>query len=417
MGEPQIINEEMAPSCPPTRRFRTLDSLSLKNKTVLVRLDLNVPMRQGKITDHTRITRTIPTLRHLIAAGARTVVLSHFDRPKGKFDPSMSLAPLVDALSEALGGHEVKFAPDCMGHHTEEAVAALKSGEVILLENLRFYPGEEGNDPAFADAIAKLGDIYVNDAFSCSHRAHASVVGLAERLPAAAGRLMQEELDALCAIMETPEKPVAAVVGGSKVSTKLELLDNLVEKMDVLVIGGGMANTFLYAQGYEVGASLCEREMKDTASAILNKAARNGCRVVLPEDAVTAHALAPNQPTGVHPLSRIPADGMILDIGPASIASILKALSACKSIVWNGPVGAFETAPFDAGTIMVARIIAGLSTNLRLKTIAGGGDTVAALAHAGVTHHLGYVSTAGGAFLEWLEGKSLPGVKALEDAA
>lgn len=390
----------------------TLESLDVTGKTVLVRLDLNVPMQAGRVTDATRITRVVPTLQYLMERHAKVVILSHLGRPKGKFDPSQSLAPLLDALSAALWDRPVKFAPDCIGNSARRAVEGAEAGDVILMENLRFHKEEEANDPEFAKAIASLGDCYVNDAFSCSHRAHASIVGLNPYMPAAAGRLMQEEVQALEGL-SNPARPMTAIVGGSKVSTKLELLGNLVAKVDNLVIGGAMANTFLAAQGIGMGASLCENEMAQTARDILAAAMTAGCRIILPTDAVVAKRFKAHAENIVCDVHEIPSDGMILDIGPRSLLALQDVISGSRTLVWNGPVGAFETAPFDATTVQIARMVAAASRSGTLHSVAGGGDTVAALAHAGVTSQLSYLSTAGGAFLEWLEGKELPGIAAL----
>jgi phosphoglycerate kinase len=394
-------------------KFRTIDELAPAGKRVLVRADLNVPMKGGAVTDATRIERLAPTLLDLAAKGARVVVLSHFGRPNGKPDPAFSLRPLVQPLSRALGGKPVAFAEDCVGPAAERAVAALAPGQVALLENLRFHPEEEANDPGFARKLAALGDIYVNDAFSAAHRAHASTEALAHLLPAAAGRLMQAELEALGAALETPARPVAALVGGAKVSTKLDLLSFMVRKVDVLAIGGAMANTLLFAEGVGVGKSLCEREMADTARDIIAKAKAAGCTLMLPVDAVVAREFKANAATETVPIDRVPADAMILDIGPATAEAIGAKLAACKTLVWNGPLGAFETPPFQRGTVAVARRVAELTRSRKLLSVAGGGDTVAALAQASVADDLSYVSTAGGAFLEWLEGRELPGVAAL----
>ena len=393
--------------------FRTLDDLTPQGKRVLVRVDLNVPLKDGRVTDATRIERAVPTLKELSEKGAKIIVLSHFGRPKGKPDPAFSLKPLVEPLSRALGGKPIAFAQDCIGPEAERVVAAMKAGDVALLENLRFHPEEEKNDSAFASRLAALGDLYVNDAFSAAHRAHASTEGLAHLLPAAAGRLMQAELEALGAALETPRRPVAALVGGAKVSTKLDLLNHLVRKVNVLVIGGAMANTLLSARGIEVGKSLSEREMAETARGVLAKANEAGCEVLLPVDAVVAREFRANAETETVGIESVPKDAMILDIGPRSVAAINAKLEASKTLVWNGPLGAFETPPFERGTIAVARRVAELTQAARLLSVAGGGDTVAALAQAGVTEHLSYVSTAGGAFLEWLEGRELPGVAAL----
>ncbi len=394
-------------------RFTTLDELAVSGKRVLVRADLNVPMREGRVADATRIVRLAPTLTELSSKGARVIVLSHFGRPKGGPDPSLSLAPLAPALSAAMGGVRVAFAADCIGPVAERAVAALKDGEVLLLENLRFHQGEEQNDPAFAAALARLGDVYVNDAFSCAHRAHASTQAIARLLPRAAGRLMQIELEALARALDGAARPVAAVIGGAKISTKLELILNLLKKVDVLVIGGAMANTFLHADGVAVGTSLCERDMAQTARRIAAAAREAGKRLVLPVDAVVAPGLAQGAGARTLSIAEVPADEMILDLGAASVAAIVTALEGCKTLVWNGPLGAFEHPPFDAGTNALARAVAALTKAGRLMSVAGGGDTVAALAHAGVERDLTYVSSAGGAFLEWLEGKDLPGVAAL----
>jgi phosphoglycerate kinase len=393
--------------------YKTLDQLDVAGKRVLVRVDLNVPMQDGRVSDATRIERLVPTIDALAKGGARVILLSHFGRPKGKPTPDASLRQLVAPLSAALGGRNIAFADDCIGPDAEKAVAGLKDGDVALLENLRFHPGEEINDPNFASALAKLGDLYVNDAFSAAHRAHASTEALAHLLPHAAGLLMQAELEALTAALEKPERPVAAIVGGSKVSTKLDLLNSLVGKVDLLIIGGAMANTMLLAQGVEVGKSLVERDMLETAKAIFGAAAKAGCTIVLPEDAVVAAKLAVDQETWTVPMGQVPADLMVLDAGPKTVATIAAKLAGVKTLVWNGPVGAFEFPPFDAATNAIAQEVARLVAAGRLLAVAGGGDTVSAMSHAGVIDRLSYVSTAGGAFLEWLEGRELPGVKAL----
>jgi phosphoglycerate kinase len=400
-------------SIPAMPSFRTLDDLRPQGKRVLVREDFNVPLKDGRVTDATRIERAVPTLRELSEKGAKVIALSHFGRPKGKPDPAFSLKPLVEPLSRALGGKPVAFAKDCVGPEAERVVAALKPGDVALLENLRFHPEEEANDIGFARKLAALGDLYVNDAFSASHRAHASIEALPRLLPAAAGRLMQAELEALTAALETPQRPVAALVGGAKVSTKLDLLNNLVRKVNVLVIGGAMANTLLFARGIEIGKSLSERDMAETARGVLAKAREAGCEILLPLDAVVARELTANAASETVAIESVPKDAMILDIGPRTVAAIGAKLEACRTLVWNGPLGAFETPPFERGTVAVARRVAELTRAKRLLSIAGGGDTVAALAQAGVTANLTYVSTAGGAFLEWLEGRELPGVAAL----
>ena len=387
---------------------RTLDGAAIAGRRVLLRADLNVPMKDGVITDPARIEAVLPTIRELAGKGARVIVASHFDRPKGKVVPAMSLAPIAAAMGRALGS-EVAFAPDCVGEAAARVVAALAPGGVAVLENTRFHAGEEKNDPEFAKALAANADLFVNDAFSAAHRAHASTEGVAHLLPACAGRLMQAEIDALTRALESPMRPVAAVVGGAKVSTKLELLGNLVAKVDALVIGGAMANTFLAAQGRNVGKSLQEPELHGTARDILTAAAQRGCAVLLPVDAVVAAEFRAGAPSHVVAVDAVPADAMILDVGPASVAALTAALAGWKTVVWNGPLGAFETPPFDAGTNAFAQAVAAAP----VLSVAGGGDTVAALKHAGVVEKFGYVSLAGGAFLEWLEGKTLPGVAAL----
>jgi phosphoglycerate kinase len=394
-------------------RLRTLDDIDPAGKTVLVRVDFNVPIQDGRVTDTARIDRAARTIAELTGKGARVVLLSHFGRPKGEVVPEMSLAPVLGPLRAALGDVPVRYAESCIGAEAEAAVGDLKPGEVALLENVRFHPGEEKGDPAFADALAKLGDIYVGDAFSAAHRAHASVAGLAERLPAVAGRLMQAELEHLEAALENPARPLMAIVGGAKVSTKIDLLTNLARKVDVLAIGGGMANTFLHAVGHDVGASLYERDAADTARAIMDRARTAGCQIVLPADAVVADRLARDAATDVVAVEAIPRDKMIVDLGPETAMDIARRLESCAALVWNGPLGAFETPPFDAATVQVARKAAELTRAGQLLSIAGGGDTVAALTHADVTEGLTYVSAAGGAFLEWLEGRELPGVTPL----
>ncbi|MGA8398450.1 MAG: phosphoglycerate kinase [Stellaceae bacterium] len=396
-------------------RFHTIDDLDVAGKRVLLRADLNVPVKDGKVTDATRIERLAPTIEALIAKGAKTIAMSHFGRPKG-VDPSQSLKPLIGPLSQAIGGKHVQFASDCVGPEAQKVVDALKPGEVALLENLRFHPEEEKNDPGFAKQLAALGDVYIDDAFSAAHRAHASIEALAHLLPHAAGKLMQAELEALSAALEHPQKPVMALVGGSKVSTKLDLLKFIISKVDRLAIGGAMANTFLFAQGRGIGRSLCEKEMADTARDILKAAEARGCEIILPDDAVTADKLEAGVMTRTVGINAVPSDAMILDIGPDSVTRIEGALARCKTLVWNGPVGAFEVKPFDRATVALAKKIAELTQAKKLNSVAGGGDTVAALAAAGVADRLTYVSTAGGAFLEWLEGKELPGVAALKVA-
>ena len=396
-------------------RFRTLDDIDPNGKRVLLRADLNVPVANGKVTDATRIERFAPTISELAKRGARVVVMSHFGRPKNR-EPELSLRPIAPVLAAALGGRHVAFADDCVGPSAQQVVRGLRNGEVALLENLRFHKGEEKNDPAFATALADLGDVYVDDAFSAAHRAHASTEAVAHLLPACAGRLMQAELVALDRALDNPAKPVAAIVGGAKVSTKLELLDNLVTKVQLLIIGGAMANTLLLAEGKPIGKSLVEREMTDTARGLAAKAKSVGCEIVLPVDAVVAADLKAGIATQTVAIDRVPPDMMILDVGPQSVALICEKLAACRTLVWNGPIGAFETKPFDKATVAVAQQVAALTRAHRLVSVAGGGDTVAALHQAGVADQLTYVSTAGGAFLEWLEGKTLPGVKALETA-
>jgi phosphoglycerate kinase len=396
--------------------FKTIDSERVQGKRVLVRVDLNVPMKNGKVTDATRIERAAPTLRELADKGAKVIVLSHFGRPDGKRVPEMSLRPLVEPLAQALG-KPVAFAEDCIGSEAETAVKALKPGDVLLLENLRFHKEEEKNDKGFVDQLAALGDIYVNDAFSAAHRAHASTEGVADRLPALAGRLMQAELEALNKALGNPKRPVVAIVGGAKVSTKLDLLGNLVGKVDKLIIGGGMANTFLLAQGIKVGKSLAEKDLGKTALEILDKAKAAKCDVLLPVDAVVAAKFEANAPHEVVEATDCPDDQMILDVGPKSVAVYEEHVKGCATLIWNGPLGAFEMTPFDAGTVALAKTVADLTQAGTLLSVAGGGDTVAALAAAGVEDKFSYVSTAGGAFLEWMEGKTLPGVAALIRAA
>jgi phosphoglycerate kinase len=370
-------------------------------------------MQHGEISDTTRIDRLVPTITRLADQGAKVVLLSHFGRPNGKRVPEASLRQLVAPLEKALGGRPVAFAEDCVGPAAAAVVDALPAGGIALLENLRFHPGEEANDPAFVAALARLGDIYVNDAFSAAHRAHASTEGLAHALPNAAGLLMQAELEALAAALEHPQRPVMAIVGGSKVSTKLDLLNALVTKVEVLVIGGAMANTLLLARGVAVGKSLVEKDMLETARGIQAAADAAGCAIILPVDAVIAARLAPGEETSVVAIDAVPADSLILDAGPKTVELIVARLGHCRTLVWNGPVGAFEIAPFDAGTTAIAKAAAALVRAGSLLAVAGGGDTVSAVAHAGVIDDLSYVSTAGGAFLEWLEGRELPGVKAL----
>ena len=392
---------------------KTLDDLDLTGKRALVRVDVNVPVRDGKVTDATRIDAILPTLRDILAKGGKPILLAHFGRPKGLVVPEMSLEVVRPALEAAIGA-PVAFASDCVGPAAAEAIAAMPEGGVLLLENTRFHAGEEKNDPAFADALAALGDVYVNDAFSAAHRAHASTEGLARRLPSAAGRLMESELSALEKALARPERPVTAVVGGAKVSTKLDLLSNLMEKVDAIVIGGGMANTFLAAQGIGVGKSLCEHDLLDTAREIMAKAEASGCKLLLPSDVVVAREFAANAANETVAATACPADAMILDAGPEAVAAVAAQFEASKTLVWNGPLGAFEIAPFNAATDAAALKAAELTGAGALLSVAGGGDTVAALNASGAAAKFSYVSTAGGAFLEWLEGKTLPGVAALE---
>jgi phosphoglycerate kinase len=392
--------------------YQTLDDLEIDGKRVLVRVDFNVPMADGKVTDATRLDRTLPTIREVVAKGGKAVLLSHYDRPKGKRVASMSLEPVAEAL-ETMLGIKVAFAPDCVGEEAEAAVNALKGPGVILLENTRFHKGEEENEAGFAKALSLNGDLYVNDAFSSAHRAHASTEGLAHLLPAVAGRAMEKELSYLAAALSNPQRPMMAVVGGAKVSTKIDLLLNLVGKANILVVGGGMANTFLFAQGKSVGKSLCEPTLADTAREIMAQARERGCEILLPSDAVVATKFEANAPHETVSVDAVGADGMILDVGPETVDAIVDAMDRAKTLVWNGPLGAFEIAPFDTSTVEAARYAAKRAKAGALVAVAGGGDTVAALNHARVADDFTYVSTAGGAFLEWLEGKTLPGVAAL----
>lgn len=395
-----------------TSAFKTLDDVDVAGRCVLVRVDLNVPMDGDRVTDDTRLRAIQPTLNELAQKGAKTILLAHFGRPKGKRDESQSLRQVVPALERTLM-QDVGFADDCVGDAAEAAVAAMTPGDILLLENVRFHAGEEANDPAFAAELARLGDLYVNDAFSAAHRAHASTEGLARLLPAYAGRSMEAELDALANALAQPERPVVAVVGGAKVSSKLDLLGNLVAKVDYLVIGGGMANTFLAAQGLDVGKSLCERDLADTAREIMAKAEAAGCTIMLPADGKLAKEFKADAENRTASVNEMASGEMMLDIGPHAVAAVCGVLEQAKTLVWNGPFGAFELTPFDEGTVAVARKAAELTGAGKLLSVAGGGDTVAALNHAGVADQFTYVSTAGGAFLEWLEGKELPGVAAL----
>ena len=391
--------------------FRTLDEVEVRNKRVLLRVDLNVPVENGKVSDATRIERIAPTITEIAGKGGKVILLAHFGRPKGP-DPKESLRPVAEVVAQVIS-RPVAFAEDCIGDKAEAAIAAMKPGDVLCLENTRFHKGEEKNDPAFVDALAKLGDIWVNDAFSAAHRAHASTEGLGHKLPAYAGRTMQAELDALSKALETPQKPVVAIVGGAKVSTKLELLENLIGKVQGLVIGGAMANTFLHAQGLNVGKSLVEKDMADTARRVMEKAEKKGCAIILPIDAVVAFHFAANAPSHAYGVDAIPPDGMILDIGSQSMERVKGAIDDARTLVWNGPFGAFELPPFERATVEAARYAAARTKAGKLVSVAGGGDTVAALNMAGVIDNLTYVSTAGGAFLEWMEGKPLPGVEVL----
>ena len=396
-------------------KFNRIEDLDIDGKVVLTRVDLNVPMDNGVVTDTTRIDKIVPTVKAIQDAGGKPVLLAHFDRPKGQRVDSMSLKQVVPALEAALG-QNVTFVEEAVGGPAKRAVAAMGPDDVILLENTRFYPGEETNDPTFAASLAALGQAYVNDAFSAAHRAHASTEGIARLLPAAAGKLMEAELDALNAALGDPQRPVVAVVGGAKVSTKLELLGNLVEKVNHLVIGGGMANTFLLAKGAEIGKSLAERDMTDTALEILAKAEQTGCQIHLPIDVVVAREFKANADFEVLPDEECAPDVMILDAGPATVDAIVGVFEECRTLIWNGPLGAFEIPPFDAATNAAAQAAARLTREGKLISVAGGGDTVAALNKAGVADDFTFISTAGGAFLEWMEGKELPGVAALVDA-
>ncbi|WP_297696598.1 phosphoglycerate kinase [Phenylobacterium sp.] len=395
--------------------FRTLDQAHLAGQRALVRVDFNVPMEAGRVADDTRLRAAVPTIERLRRAGAKVILLAHFDRPKGKRVPEMSLRPVVEPLAKLIGG-PVAFAEDSVGEPARAAVAAMKPGDVLLLENLRFHPGEEANEPAFGRALAANGDLYVNDAFSAAHRAHASTEGLARLLPAYAGEQMRRELEALELALGRPQRPVMGIVGGAKVSTKLDLLENLVGKLQVLAIGGGMANTFRFAQGYDVGASLCETEMAETAREILENAKTVGCHMILPTDVVVAKVLEPNAATRIARFggeAKIQPDDKIFDVGPNTLAQIVDAIAEARTLIWNGPLGVFEVQPFDRATVQAAQEAAKRAKAGKLVAVAGGGDTVAALNAAGVTDDFTFVSTAGGAFLEWMEGKTLPGVAAL----
>jgi phosphoglycerate kinase len=391
--------------------FRTLDDVDVRGKRVLLRLDLNVPTENGEVTDATRLERVVPTIREIAKKGGKVILLSHFGRPTAR-EPKYSLKPVAAKLSEIIG-QPIAFVDDCVGQRAEAVIKAMKPGEIVCLENTRFHPEEEKNDPAFAAQLAQLGDVYVNDAFSAAHRAHASTEGLAHKLPAYAGRAMQAELEALSKALENPQRPVAAIVGGAKISSKLDLLGNLLARVDVLIIGGAMANTFLLAQSRNVGKSLVERDLVPTAHEILAKAEANNREIVLPVDAVVARKFEAHAPSRVVDVAEIAEDEMILDIGPRSVEQVVSVLARSKTLVWNGPFGAFEMEPFDTGTVEVAEAAAELTQAGKLVSVAGGGDTVAALNAAGAADRFTYVSTAGGAFLEWMEGKPLPGVEAL----
>lgn len=396
-----------------SKTFKTLDDIGdVRGKRALVRVDLNVPMSDGRVTDDTRLRALVPTVSELADKGAKVLLLAHFGRPKGAKHSEMSVSMVLDSLQDVLG-REIMFVPEIYGDVVKQSVGILGDGDIALLENTRFWPGEEKNDPELAKAVAENGDLYVNDAFSAAHRAHMSTEGLAHLLPAYAGRSMEEELKALEAALGNPAHPVAAVVGGAKVSTKLDVLQNLVSKVDHLIIGGGMANTFLAARGVSVGKSLCEHELADTANLIMEAADQAGCIVHLPYDVVVAKEFRANPPVRTVNVHEVGSDEMILDIGPAAVEALADALKTCRTLVWNGPLGAFETEPFDAATVALAKTAAALTKEGSLVSVAGGGDTVAALAHAGVTGDFTFVSTAGGAFLEWMEGKPLPGVEAL----
>ncbi len=401
-------------------RLSDLLKLELKGKRVLLRADLNVPMIKGKVSDRTRITGLVPTISQLTEKGAKVILISHFGRPKGKYDSNYSLAVLVDDVAAELKEHtgrdiEVKFGVDCVGAPAEEAVNALKPGSVVILENLRFHADEEECGEEFSRSLASLGDYYINDAFSCSHRAHASITGVAELLPSYAGLLLEREVDCLSKALLSPERPMGAIVGGSKISSKIDLLNSLIDKADYIFIGGGMANTFLYAQGVDIGNSLCEKDAKKKALAILKKADEKGCRILLPVDATVAEGLESGRNCKVVAIDKVPSKLMILDIGTHTVMQWSEVIAKCKTIIWNGPAGAIEFPPFENGSIALARYVAYLTGNNGLNSVAGGGDTVALIAAAGLKDSFSYISTAGGAFLEWLEGKNLPGIKALID--
>ena len=395
--------------------IRRIQDAELAGKRVLVRVDFNVPMKDGAVTDETRLEAALPTIDFLREAGAKVILLAHFGRPKGQVVAEMSLEPVAQPLADLIG-EAVDFSTETVGEEAEAAVASMKGGDILLMENTRFHPGEEKNDPDFAKALAALGDLYVNDAFSAAHRAHASTEGVAKILPAYAGLALQREIDHLVAALEAPERPVIAIVGGAKVSTKIDLLQNLVKKVDFLFVGGGMANTLLHAQGVKIGKSLCEKDLADTARAIIDAAEKAGCTLILPSDAVLAKEFAANPPVRVAPVTDVAADEMILDCGPATITALALAMDEANTLIWNGPLGAFETPPFDAGTMIAAKNAAERAKKDKgFTAVAGGGDTVAALNQAGVAGDFTFISTAGGAFLEWMEGKALPGVEALKE--
>jgi len=396
--------------------FRTIDQLNAEDKTVLLRVDFNVPFKDGVITDTTRLTRVIPTLKALLEKSCKLVLISHLGRPKGKIQPDLSLKPVAKELSNILK-KEILFSKESTGNVAQDHINKMSNGDILMLENIRFHPQEEQNDPSFSQQLSELGDIYVNDAFSTAHRAHASTEGISHFLPAYAGKLMTAEIHALQTALEAPEKPVIAIVGGAKISTKLELLNNLIKKVDYLVLGGAMANTFINAMGLNVGTSLCEKSLLSTAQEIIENAKIQQCQIMLPTDVVVAKEFKEHSPHKTLTLDQISSDDMILDIGENTVKNIVHVACQCKTVLWNGPMGAFETLPFDQGTSSLAQAIAELTQDNTLKAIAGGGDTVAALAHADVLDQFSYVSTAGGAFLEWLEGKELPGIKALQAAS
>jgi phosphoglycerate kinase len=394
-------------------KVRTLDGVDVAGKRVLVRVDFNVPMQDGEVSDDTRLRAALPTIRRLITGGAKTILISHFDRPKGKRVPAMSLRPVAAPLAELIG-RPVAFAEDCIGETVQRAVEAMQNGDVLLLQNLRFHAGEEADDPAFAKALAQNADLYVDDAFSAAHRAHASTDAVARLLPAYAGEAMRRELEALHAALGSPKRPVLGIVGGSKVSTKLDLLHNLILKLDQLAIGGGMANTFLTAQGWSVGASMCEPDLADTARGIMAFAEKRGCELLLPIDIVVAEKAWAGAAAHTRGLGELDSDERILDAGPATVERLCAAMDKAATLIWNGPLGVFEVPPFDRGTLAAARHAAALAKSGKLVAVAGGGDTVAALNAAGVACDFTFLSTAGGAFLEWMEGKPLPGVEALK---